>query len=109
MDVPDTIDDITADGFTTTIDGAPRHVRYVDITGIRIETNDRGPWLPDCFWHIDAPGCTVILENGDPIFTMAILPRLQALPGFDNEQVIKAMQSTDYDSFTVLAKKPERE
>ncbi len=105
MHVPDTIDGITPTGFTVTIDGKPREIRYDGITGIRIETTDRGPWLPDCFWHIDAHGCTVILENGDPVFTVAILPRLQALPGFDNAQVIKAMQSTDHDSFTVLATK----
>ncbi|MHA1999402.1 MAG: hypothetical protein ACTSU9_14885 [Promethearchaeota archaeon] len=87
-------------GFITDVGDKETEIRYVDIIRISIKTTDDGPFLPDCFWYIETKKHTIILENEDPSMSL-ILPKFQALDGFDNEGVIKAMTSVDYNEFIV--------
>ncbi|MBD3188919.1 hypothetical protein GF325_18980 [Candidatus Bathyarchaeota archaeon] len=105
MSIPDTtsIQGFTEHGFLANIDGEIVEVRYDDITSIRIETTNQGPFLPDCFWIVETERVTITLENDDPSFTM-LLPKLQDLPGFNNKAVILAMGSVDHAGFLVWEK-----
>ncbi|MBN2151881.1 MAG: hypothetical protein JW839_10570 [Candidatus Lokiarchaeota archaeon] len=97
---PDSISRFTKDGFYVVDGGEEVEIKYSDIERVTIETTDQGPWIPDCFWVIKhASGREIVVENGAPD-AVALLGALQdALPGFDNGAVIKAMSSVDYASF----------
>ena len=76
---------------------------FKDIIAIKIVTTDEGPWLPDVFWVIRTSEATITIEGDAPFFPI-ILVLLQKIPGFDNDIVIKAMQSTDYAEFIAYRK-----
>ena len=81
-------------------DGRTESVRWDDLQMVLIATNDEGPWGDDVFWLLMGPGgsgCAVTqgVEGSDEL-----LERLQQLPGFDNEAVIRAMGSTGNATFT---------
>jgi hypothetical protein len=97
---PDSISSFTADGFYIEDDGKEVGITYGDLVRVTIETTDQGPWIPDCFWRLrSASGREVIIENDDPSATVLLSALQKALPGFDNGAVIKAMSSTDYNTF----------
>jgi len=76
---------------------------FKDIIEIKIVTTDQGPWLPDVFWVLKAPNITITVEGDAPFFSF-LLVQLQRINGFDNDQVIKAMQSTDWAEFIAFKK-----
>src|SRR5688572_8647777 len=73
-------------------DGETERVGWDDLQRVEILTTGDGPMAPDVFWllHGTNGGCAIPQgATGE----RALLERLQALPGFDNGQVIEAMGS----------------
>jgi len=78
--------------------GRTESVKWRDLRAVLIETNDLGPLVDDVFWILVGRkgGCVVPLGiKGE----MELVTYLQALDGFDNEMMIKAMQSHDTQRF----------
>ncbi len=69
------------------------------IKKISIITTSQGPIFPDVFWLLQGNnGISVVPSEGpDENF----LSQIQSLPNFNNEMVIKAMTSTDDNTFVV--------
>lgn len=76
-------------------DGNVEIVRWDDLLEVNIITTDEGPYVDDVYWMLhgkDGRGCAVPSEADG---MKELLSRLQELPGFDNEAVLKAMGSTN--------------
>ncbi|MDR3158031.1 MAG: hypothetical protein LBU11_03265 [Zoogloeaceae bacterium] len=74
-------------------DGRIESVRWADLQEVSILTTDEGPMTDDVIWMLhgqDNGGCAVPSETEG---MQELLPRLQELPGFDNEAVLNAMGS----------------
>jgi hypothetical protein len=68
-------------------------VAWDDLQCVEIVNTDEGPFFPDVFWvlHGSESGCVIPQgATGEE----QLLERLQKLPGFDNEALIKAMSVT---------------
>jgi hypothetical protein len=78
--------------------GIVESVGWDDLRRVEIVTTDEGPFAPDVFWvlHGTTTGC-VVPQGADG--EDQLLQRLQALPGFRNEEVIKAMSSAEIARF----------
>jgi hypothetical protein len=97
---PDSISHFIVDGFCIEDEGKEIEIKYTDLARVTIETTDQGPWIPDCFWVMKTEsGREVVIESGTPDAMVLLGAFQKALPGFDNGAVIKAMASTDYNSF----------
>jgi hypothetical protein len=86
-------------GVTRTLaDGRQESVRWDDLCEVVILTTDEGPMVDDVKWILRGTegGCLVPSETAG---MDVLLPRLQELPGFDNEAVIAAMGCTDDRAF----------
>lgn len=73
-----------------------------ELTGVVIETNDSGPWGADVWWLLFGAGgamaCAFPLgATGET----AAVDYLVGLAGFDHEEMIKAMTSTDNNAFVL--------
>ncbi len=102
--LPDVIDSFTSEGIILQLAAGGRaEIKYQDLVKVSIETNDQGPYLPDCYWYLSTKTACVAIENDDPLI-QALLHELQQLPGFKNELVIKAMSSTTCNNFVVWEK-----
>jgi len=79
-------------------DGKSEVVTWADLKTITIVTTDQGPFVDDVFWVLagSASGCVLPSEAQG---MKELLPRLQALPGFDNKAVISAMSSAQNAKF----------
>jgi hypothetical protein len=86
-------------------DGKTESVRWDDLKEVGILTTDEGPAVDDVFWLLlgERGGCAAPSEA---IGMEELLPRLQKLPGFDNEAVIKAMGSTSNAKFVCWKRNP---
>lgn len=77
-----------------------------DIIRISIVTTDDGPWIEDCFWFVETRTSKYIIPNDNVLPGSALFLHLfQTLPDFDNNTVIKAMQSVDYAEFLCWERK----
>jgi hypothetical protein len=78
--------------------GRTEHVRWDELEEVGIVTTDEGPWAEDVYWMLRAAsgGCAV---GSETVGMDALLERLQQLPGFNNEAVIRAMGSTENATF----------
>lgn len=74
-----------------------------EITKVIVETNDSGPWGTDVWWII-SDGTKVIRVPGGATGEQSLLIELQKLEGFDNNQLIKSMSSTDNVQFVCYSK-----
>jgi hypothetical protein len=86
-------------------DGSREELEWRSLVEVQIVTTDEGPFVDDVFFLLvgaDGKGCCVPqgAEGSGPL-----LERLQALPGFDNGQVIAAMGCSENARF-VCWKKP---
>jgi hypothetical protein len=87
------------DSITRTMAGGQQEsIRWSALQEVSIVTTDEGPFADDVFWVLSGSegGCAVpssALGAGD------LLVRLQRLPGFDNEEVVRAMGSTSNAKF----------
>ena len=79
-------------------DGKQETVLWSELQNVTIMTTDEGPFSDDVFWVLSGSetGCLVPSEAEG---MKELLPRLQQLPGFDNEAVIRAMGSTGNEKF----------
>jgi hypothetical protein len=76
----------------TMSDGTTETVTWDELREVAIVTNDEGPFADDVYWVLSGAtrGCAV--PSGAEGMK-ELLPRLQALPGFDNRVVVEAMGS----------------
>ena len=74
-------------------DGMVETVPWAELQAVLVETNDEGPFACDVFWILvgETGGC--VIPQG-ATGEQALLERLQALDGFDNQALIDAMLST---------------
>ena len=90
----------------TLADGSVETVRWDGLKEVGILTTDEGPLLDDVIWMLlgdDGGGCAVPSETEG---MQELLPRLQQLPGFDNEAVIAAMSSVENAKFVCWRRSP---
>jgi len=86
-------------------DGTIEAVTWQDLVEVQIVTTDEGPFVDDVFFLLvgaDGKGCCV--PQGAP-GSERLLERLQGLPGFDNDQVIRAMGCAENARFVCWKKK----
>jgi hypothetical protein len=82
-----------------TPDGRVEEVQWDELLEVGIVTTAEGPFDEDVFWLlVGADGNNGVAVPGSAM-TDDLLDRVQALPGFDNEQMIRAMSSTDEAQF----------
>jgi hypothetical protein len=74
-------------------------IAWENLVGVVIETNDLGPFAPDLFW-------VLLSEKDDNLFfpmgasgEERVIEKLQSLPGFNNDAMIRAMSSTQVQRF----------
>ncbi len=79
-------------------DGRVESVSWNELQEVAIITTDEGPLVDDVFWVLSGvgKGCAVPSESDG---MKELLARLQELPGFNNESVIRAMGSTSNSKF----------
>lgn len=82
----------------TRTNGETETIRWSDLTRMTVVTTGDGPWTEDVFWLLEgaAGGCAIPQGAAG---TDLLLPRLQALPGFDNSAFINAMGSATNAKF----------
>lgn len=86
-------------------DGLVEAVPWDELRAVLLETNDQGPFAMDVFWIlIGQRGGCVIPQGAQG--ESALLERLQALDGFDNDMVIQAMMSTENQRFLCWQREP---
>jgi hypothetical protein len=87
---------LDADSVGLTV-GAGDRLPWRDVLEVRVETNDAGPYDEDFF--------LVVIARGRPPLRIPstlvhrVLDRIQQLPGFDNDALIKAASSTEKATF----------
>jgi hypothetical protein len=89
---------VTDDGVSRTLaDGTIESVAWDELDSVRVMTTPEGPAAEDVFFVLEAGdhGCVVPQGSAPDGF----LPRLQALPGFDNEKLIEAMSTAEEAEF----------
>lgn len=79
-------------------EGGVEEVTWDDLTEVKIVTTDEGPFGEDVYWLLAGSDGTGVAVPGSSV-TDDLLDRLQGLAGFDNEQMIQAMTSTDDAQF----------
>lgn len=85
-------------------DGTFEEVAWKDLVEVDIITTDEGPYVDDVFWILvaaDGSGCAVPQEMPG---SEELLRRVQALPGFDNDAVIRAMGCAENAKFVCWKK-----
>ena len=82
--------------------GKVESIRWADLDEIGIVTTDSGPWTEDAYWIFSnssrTAGCAI--ANGADGLNL-LLEKIQTLPGFDNEELIRAMGCTSNNKFVV--------
>ena len=87
--------------------GQAMNVAIADLMGIAIETNDSGPWGADVWWLLfGKDGKLAYAFPQGASGETAALDRLMKIPGFDYEEMIRAMVSTDNAVFPVWSANP---
>jgi hypothetical protein len=88
-------------------DGLAEYVGWDELLSVDIATTNEGPWCDDVFWLLSAGdhGCVVPSEAEG---MRELLMRLQELPGFDDEVVIRAMGCTDNELFPVWTREDRK-
>ena len=82
--------------------GATMSVSDAELSSVVIETNDSGPWGADVWWFLFGPdGKLACAFPQGASGEKEAIDRLIALPGFDHEELIRAMGSTDNAVFPV--------
>lgn len=89
-------------------DGRFESVIWADLLEMSILTTSDGPFAKDVFFVLegrDGTGCAVPQNAAE---SSVLLERLQRLPGFDNEAVIRAMTSTGDNKFVCWRRQPDQ-
>jgi len=102
------IDDVTFDDTSVrrvTPEGGVVEVRWHDLAEVRVETIAGGPFVEDMYWKLAAANGVEVTVSGASM-TEDLLDRLQALQGFDHEEMIRAMGSTQEAVFVLWRGNP---
>lgn len=84
-------------------DGSEESVAWSELASVVIRVIPEGPWNEDVFLMLaSTDGTGTAVPSSDPAAD-ALIERLQALPGFDNDRFIEAM-TTDADEAYVVWK-----
>jgi hypothetical protein len=75
-------------------------MRWDDLHEIRIITTDEGPMLPDAFWRFSSRDREIVFPQM-ALGEKSVIDRAMKLPGYDYDQSIAAMRSTDNAEFIV--------
>ena len=76
-----------------------RRLEVAELASVKIVTTAEGPFVPDVFWILDTrDGAKLVIPQEAPRFD-GLLARLQTLPRFDNDAVLRAMACTDAGEF----------
>ena len=95
------IDDVTFDDTSVrrvSPEGGVEEVTWDDLTEVKIVTTAEGPFGEDVYWMLAGADGEGLAVPGESV-TDGLLDRFQALEGFDNDQMILAMSSTDEAQF----------
>jgi len=89
-----------ADGMITAVypNGERQSVAWDDLTSIEVHTNDSGPWGADVWLVLRSASGTCSYPQG-ATGDEDMIPKYQALRGFDNDALIRAMSSTSNQPF----------
>jgi hypothetical protein len=79
-------------------DGHAERISLADLREVVVETNDTGPWGADVWWHLIGSVSHIAYPQG-ATGESVLLDHLQKLPGFDNQELIRAMGSTSNAKF----------
>lgn len=76
-----------------------KRLDMAELASVRIVTTAEGPFVPDVFWVLEPrKGAPLVVPQEAPEFDR-LLARLQALPEFDNEAILRAMCCTEVGAF----------
>jgi hypothetical protein len=81
-----------------------QRVAWSELQRVEIITTDEGPWAADVIWVLHGASSGCVIPQG-ATGHKRLLERLQELPGFDNEAVIRAMASTSNDTFVAWVRR----
>ena len=84
-------------------DGNKKSLNWSDLEAVKIITSDSGPWVVDVIWCLHTASDNLAFPQGAK-GDEAFLNRLQKLPNFNDEEVIKAMGCTNNKEFLVWTK-----
>jgi hypothetical protein len=94
---------VSFDGVTIGVldpDGALHEMAAEDLRGVVVETDDSGPWGADLWWLLFGTDDRVAVAfPGSSTNEQPVIDWLMKLPGFDFEEMTKAMGSTDVAVF----------
>ncbi|MBU2876447.1 hypothetical protein [Aliiglaciecola lipolytica] len=76
----------------------PQSIAWNELIGVAVETTDEGPFVEDVWWHL-ATKDGVITYPSEATGAGEFLRRLQDIPTFNNERLIKSMSSTENQTF----------
>src|SRR5205809_669935 len=76
-------------------DGTREQVAWDDLMEVWIVTTSDGPFAEDVFFVLVGRGDTGCVVPQGAAESGSLLERLQRLPGFDNEAVVRAMSSAE--------------
>lgn len=85
-------------------DGRVESITWAELVRVEVLTTDEGPYAQDFFFLLfagDGQGCVVPNDQ-----SQGLLPRLQALPGFDNTVLVSACGSTQNARFVCWVAPP---
>lgn len=91
--------EIDARGVRRRVGGKVEEIRWDQLVRVVLVTTSEGPFVDDLYWLLigaGQAGCAVPGQAAGPL-----LQRLQRLPGFDDEAVIRASASTEEATFLV--------
>jgi len=92
--------EFTADGVRDVLaDGRPDELRWDELAEVRVITTADGPFAEDVIFVLVAADGVRRVTVPHAMATDAFIQRLQLLPGFDNQALIRSMYSVTEDQF----------
>jgi hypothetical protein len=91
----------------TLANGSEEQVSWDGLLEVSVLTTSDGPFAEDVFFVLvgrDDTGCVIPQSSPE---SAQLLERLQRLPGFDNEAIIRAMSSTEDARFLCWRRTPQ--
>ena len=87
--------EVDEQGVTRRSNGEVEVVAWPELARVLIRTTDTGPFADDVFWLLERRDGSVLVVPSEAAGADRLLERLQELPGFDNEAVIRASTSVE--------------